>query len=65
MGGVDKFALIKGKKAIDEYLERIKPFVEQGRFIPHVDHRCPPNVEEENYLYYLKRKEELLGVNHI
>jgi uroporphyrinogen decarboxylase len=61
MGGIDKFALIKGRDAIDSYLESILPYVKQGRFIPHVDHRCPPNVKEDDYLYYLEKKKELFG----
>lgn len=61
MGGIDKFALIKGKQAIDDYLHKILPYVKKGRFIPHVDHRCPPNVKEEDYLYYLAKKKELFG----
>ena len=62
MGGVDKMALGRGKKAIKEYMESLVPYVERGGFIPHVDHRCPPNVKEEDYLYYLDLKRELFGM---
>ena len=62
MGGVDKMALIKGKDAIKDYLKSIAPYVEKGGFIPFVDHRCPPDVTEENYLYYLDLKEEMFGL---
>ncbi|MCX8053778.1 MAG: hypothetical protein N3B12_08210 [Armatimonadetes bacterium] len=62
MGGVDKTQLIAGKDAIDREIERIAPLVEQGGYIPHVDHRCPPDVTYENYLYYLKRKREAFGI---
>ena len=62
MGGVDKTQLIAGKEAIDKEIERITPLVEQGGYIPHVDHRCPPDVTYENYLYYLKRKREAFGI---
>ncbi len=61
MGGVDKMALIKGKTAIKDYLRSIAPYVEKGGFIPFVDHRCPPDVTEENYLYYLDLKKEMFG----
>ncbi len=61
MGGVDKMALGSGPKKIDEYLESLVPYVKRGGFIPHVDHRCPPDVKEEDYLYYLDKKEELFG----
>jgi len=60
IGGVDKRALIKGKKAIDEELNRLKDLVKDGGFIPCVDHRVPPDVSLENYLYYLRKKEEIL-----
>ena len=62
IGGVDKTQLIAGKEAIDKEIKRITPLVEQGGFIPHVDHRCPPDVTYENYLYYLKRKREAFGI---
>lgn len=62
MGGVDKIELAKGPKAIDAYLETLIPYVERGGYIPFCDHRCPPNVKEEDYLYYLDRKEALFGM---
>jgi len=61
-GGVDKTQLIAGKDAIDQEIKRITPLVEQGGCIPHVDHRVPPDVTYENYLYYLKRKREAFGI---
>jgi len=64
LGGVDKHALIQGKPAIKKYLERIQPYVEEGGFIPHVDHRCPPNVTFDDYVYYLHLKREMFGIPH-
>lgn len=61
MGGVDKMQLIAGKETIRTYLESLVPFVEKGGYIPFCDHRCPPDVSEENYLYYLDLKKELFG----
>ena len=61
-GGVNKRALISGRAAIDKELARLAPLVEEGGFIPHVDHRCPPDVTYQNYLYYLKRKREMFGI---
>jgi len=61
-GGVDKMALIAGKEAIIEDLKRLDPLVQDGGFIPHVDHRVPPDVTYENYLYYLKEKRAWLGI---
>jgi len=61
MGGVDKIELGKGKEAIKAYLETLIPLVERGGYIPFCDHRCPPNVKPEDYLYYLELKESMFG----
>lgn len=61
LGGVNKQTLIKGRKAIDTELKRLEPIINQGGFIPHVDHRCPPDVTLKNYLYYLDQKKKILG----
>jgi len=61
LGGVDKMALIRGKSDILKELKRLSPVVEEGGFIPHVDHRVPPDVPYENYLYYLREKKAMLG----
>ncbi len=62
MGGVDKIELGKGPKAIRTYMETLVPLVERGGYIPFCDHRCPPNVREEDYLYYLDLKEKMFGM---
>lgn len=62
MGGVDKMALGKGPKAIKRYLETLVPLVERGGYIPFCDHRCPPNVKPQDYLYYLDLKEKMFGM---
>jgi len=62
MGGVDKIELGKGKETIKKYLESLVPIVERGGYIPFCDHRCPPNVKTEDYLYYLDLKEEMFGI---
>ncbi len=62
MGGFDKMALGQGRDAIKQYMESIVPLVERGGYIPFCDHRCPPNVKQEDYLYYLDLKEEMFGM---
>jgi len=62
MGGVDKIQLGKGPEAIKAYLETLVPLVERGGYIPFCDHRCPPNVKPEDYLYYLDLKEKMFGM---
>ncbi len=61
MGGIDKRALIAGGKTIDKELERITPMLEDGGYIPMVDHRCPPEVSFATYKYYLNKKRILIG----
>jgi len=61
MGGVDKLELGKGREAIKRYLQSLRPAVERGGYIPFCDHRCPPDVKEEDYIYYLDLKEEMFG----
>ena len=62
MGGVNKRALIAGEDEARRELERLKPLVKDGGFIPHVDHRVPPDVRFEVYLKYLEMKRRLIGV---
>ena len=62
MGGVDKMALGEGPKAIKKYMQTLVPLVERGGYIPFCDHRCPPNVKVEDYLYYLDLKAEMLSL---
>ena len=60
-GAFDKRALIEGPAAIDAELERLRPLLARGGFIPHTDHLVPPDVPWEHYLYYRRRKCELIG----
>ena len=62
MGGIDKMQLKAGRDAIRAYLESVAPLVERGGYIPFCDHRCPPDVREEDYLFYLDRKRDMFGM---
>ncbi|MCX7015927.1 MAG: hypothetical protein NTW86_25790 [Candidatus Sumerlaeota bacterium] len=59
-GGVDKRELAKGPKAIDAHLRTLLPLIEEGGFIPTVDHTVPPDISWPNFQYYLESKEKLL-----
>ena len=63
MGGFDKLEMRKGRKAIDAYMASLVPLVERGGYIPFCDHRCPPDVTPEDYLYYLDLKERTFGLH--
>lgn len=52
MGGIDKRVLAQDKAAIDRELERIRPAIARGRYIPDLDHLIPDDVSWDNYCYY-------------
>jgi len=62
MGGVDKTVLLLDKKDIKKELLKLKPLVEEGGYIPHIDHRVQADVSYSNYLYYLEVKRDLFGI---
>ncbi|HNC22571.1 MAG TPA: uroporphyrinogen decarboxylase family protein [Opitutaceae bacterium] len=55
MGGIDKRALALGPAAIDAELERIRPALESGRYIPDLDHHVPDDVSWPNFCHYATR----------
>ncbi len=59
-GGVDKRELAKGRDAITAHLQSLAPLVEEGGFIPTVDHTVPPDVSWDNFRYYMDEKQKLL-----
>lgn len=61
MGGVDKMCLLRGRDAIRRYLDSIAAHVARGGYIPFCDHRCPPDVDPADYLFYLDLKREYFG----
>ncbi|MEW6756302.1 MAG: uroporphyrinogen decarboxylase family protein [Candidatus Latescibacterota bacterium] len=61
MGGIDKRALAHGPRAIDQELERVRPAVERGRYIPELDHLVPSDVSWQNYRYYAEALRRLVG----
>ena len=60
-GGIDKREIARGPDAIDAELARIAPLLDQGGYVPHLDHLVPPDVSYKNYCYYRERKCELIG----
>ena len=61
MGGIDKRALAIGPDAIEVELERVRPVVESGRYIPETDHSIPDDVSWDNYRYFADRLRKLTG----
>jgi len=59
-GGVDKRELAKDKKAIREHLKQFIPLLDEGGFIPTVDHTVQPGVSYDNFCYYMELKNAIL-----
>ncbi|MDZ7263460.1 MAG: hypothetical protein ONB16_02665 [candidate division KSB1 bacterium] len=60
-GGVDKRVLLQGKQAIRRHLQELIPLIEEGGFIPSVDHLVPPDVSWDNFQHYMDYKRALLA----
>jgi uroporphyrinogen decarboxylase len=61
-GGIDKRALAQGRRAIDEGLDRQIGLAFEGGYVPTLDHAIPPDVTYDSFMYYWRRKKQLLGV---
>jgi uroporphyrinogen decarboxylase len=61
MGGIDKRTLARSRKEIDAMIDHLTPLVEEGGFLPTPDHRVPPDVSLDNYIYYLNRIKQIWG----
>jgi len=65
-GTIDKRALIKGKEAIrEEVMSKVPFLLEQGGYLPCVDHAVPPDVTFENYCYYINIMREVAGLEKL
>jgi hypothetical protein len=61
IGGMDKKVFALDYAAIDEEVERLKPLVELGGYIPCPDHRIPPGAKWENVQYYCQQMRKTFG----
>lgn len=62
LGGVNKMILMQDKKAVDTELTRLRPIVEEGGFIPHIDHLVTADARLDLYKHYMDRKREWFNV---
>jgi hypothetical protein len=58
VGGMDKKVFAYDYAAIGEEVERLRPLVELGGYLPCPDHRIPPDAKWENVQYYCERMRE-------
>ncbi|HOJ33501.1 MAG TPA: uroporphyrinogen decarboxylase family protein [Candidatus Hydrogenedentes bacterium] len=60
-GGVDKREVAKGPEAIKAHLRELIPLIEEGGYIPTLDHTAPPDISWDNFRYYMDAKMALLS----
>ena len=60
VGGLNKSVFSQDFAAIDQEIERLKPLIELGGYIPCPDHRIAPDAKWENVQYYCE-KMSILG----
>ncbi len=61
MGGISKHVIARSRDRIDAAIDHVLPLVEEGGYIPLPDHRVPPDVPLDNYLYYIKAIRQRVG----
>jgi len=61
MGGFDKHILQGPKAGIEQEVQRLAPLVEDGGYLGFCDHRVPPDVPLENYLFFLETVRRVWG----
>jgi uroporphyrinogen decarboxylase len=61
VGGVSKRLLAGSKEGITREVKRLAPLVEEGGYIPLPDHRVPPDVSLDNYMFYLREARRVWG----
>jgi len=59
VGGMNKTVFARDYKAVDEEIERLKPLIELGGYIPCPDHRIAPDAIFENVQYYCDKMQNL------
>jgi hypothetical protein len=52
-GGVDKRAMAKGGRFIEEEIARLRPVIDGGGYIPGCDHGVPADVAWPDFVRYV------------
>ncbi|HRX09982.1 MAG TPA: uroporphyrinogen decarboxylase family protein, partial [Candidatus Limiplasma sp.] len=61
VGGMDKRVFALDKAAVDAEIERLKPLVDLGGYIPCPDHRIPPDADFAITAYYCQAFRKAFG----
>jgi uroporphyrinogen decarboxylase len=60
-GGIDKRTLVPGGEAMRREVDRVMPLVEDGGYIPELDHGVPPDVPWANFCEFIEYLKLRLG----
>ena len=58
---MNKNVFARDHAAVDAEIERLKPLVALGGYIPCPDHRLTPEAEWDNVRYYCDRMRKVFG----
>lgn len=61
VGGMNKNVFAHGRQAVDAEIERLKPLVALGGYLPCPDHRIAPDAQFETVQYYCERMRQVFG----
>jgi uroporphyrinogen decarboxylase len=61
VGGVNKRVFSRDRAAVDAEIERLRPLIALGGYIPCPDHRLPGDNKFELVQYYCERMRQLVG----
>jgi uroporphyrinogen decarboxylase len=60
-GGIDKRAIAAGGSVLRAELDRVRPVVDDGGYIPGCDHGVPPDISWQNFQEYALQLAEMTG----
>jgi hypothetical protein len=61
VGGIDKRELTHGFDELHREIDRVMPLIEEGGYIPELDHSVPPNLSWQNFNEYIRYLKQRLG----
>jgi uroporphyrinogen decarboxylase len=60
-GGVDKRAMARGGRTVEDELRRVEPVLRDGGYIPGCDHGVPPDISWPDFKHYARLLAEMTG----
>ncbi len=55
---MNKTVFARDRRAVDDEIERLKPLVALGGYLPCPDHRIPPDAKFDLVRYYCRRMQD-------